>query len=255
MIGDKSEESQAMEEEIVNAAQIVTSGRPNIHPEKKRKRSEDEQEEKEEEDAEEDDECDIRNGEKIFTKSKTGRKHYLEVIKKLQHIKGLPTSALASMMTELFCEIKRRSSKNINGTVTRKMREYLICLYHTLEEIKKEDRIISVEKEFGELKKENQKLREELENIKRRLNTPRIVRDQRSTFTQTSDKKKEIETYETGLKRNDKGLEKKLKSASKNKRNLPPEIDTVDKKRKDKNTKRKLSYTLENTKESSETEN
>lgn len=242
MLDTKSEGLQFTEEEFVNTTQPTTSGRPTIQPEKKMKRSENGQEEEEDESIEEDNEIDIKNREKVFIKTKTGKRHYFEIIKSTQYIKGMPTSVLAAMMTEwtLSCKIKRRSSKNINSTISRKMRECLIHLYHTLEEIRNEDRIISVEKEFervtsqlGELKEENQKLREELENIKRSMKTPRIIRDQKSTFTQTSNKK-EVEIAGINMNKSDKTQEKKSKSVDRSKKNLQPEIISLDKKGKEK---------------------
>lgn len=85
------------------------------------------------------------------------------------------------MMIEwiLRCELKRKTSKNINGTVTRQMRECLIKLYCTLGEIQKQKEemeavalkkeLAVVNKSIAELREENLKLRQELEHIKSRV--------------------------------------------------------------------------------------
>lgn len=61
---------------------------------------------------------------------------------------------------DLACELKRRASKNINGNVTRKMRECLIRLYYTLGEIKNNNRTIALEKELEQVTPEVGELQE-----------------------------------------------------------------------------------------------
>lgn len=80
----------------------------------------------------------INDGEKVFMKTRTGRAHYMEVIKEMGHIKDMPPAFLLPTMAEwvLACEIRRSKSRNINGNVARQMREYLIKLYFSINEIK-----------------------------------------------------------------------------------------------------------------------
>lgn len=97
-------------------------------------------EEDELENTDEDNETTIKDGEKVFMETRTGKTHYLQVIKEMEHIKGMPSAVLLSNMIEwvLSCEIKRQKSKNINGNLARQMREYLIKLYCTIGEVQKQ---------------------------------------------------------------------------------------------------------------------
>lgn len=110
------------------------STKKKVQQEKKRKKEEDNQ--REEDETEE--EADVKDGEKVFTSTKTGKQHCQEILKKMEYIKGMPP--LLAMMVEqiLRCELKRKSSKNVNGIMTRQMRECLIKLYCTLGEIQKQ---------------------------------------------------------------------------------------------------------------------
>lgn len=68
--------------------------------------------------------------------------------------------------------------RNINGTVTRQMREGLIQVYHTLGEIQRQretsdilipkEELTQVNRQVEHLKEENAKLRKELDQIKKR---------------------------------------------------------------------------------------
>lgn len=110
-----------------------------LQKDKKRKRDEDGGKE----DTEDDEELSINDGEKVFTKSRTGKAHYLEIIKEMSYIKGMPPALLFPKMIEwvLACEVKRSKSKNINGTLARQ-REYLIKLYCIIDEIKAKRKIL-----------------------------------------------------------------------------------------------------------------
>lgn len=111
--------------------------------------------------------------------TRAGRSHYLQVLKEMEYIKGVPSVILLPNMIEwvLSCEIKRQKSKNINGTLTRQMREYLIKLYCTIGEMQKQKEKTEageLKKQLDEMKKgmlalqeENKKLREELEQVKK----------------------------------------------------------------------------------------
>lgn len=120
--------------------------------------------------------------------------------------------------------------------------------------MRNESRTIAVERELeqvtsqlGELREENKKLRE-LEQIKKSMKTPRIVRDQRSIYTQAScNKTIEMEMINNNNKYSRTGG--KIKSPTKDKRNLHLEVNSVEKKGKNKGTRRKLSYPLENRKQ------
>lgn len=43
---------------------------------------------------------DVNDDEKVFSKSKTGKQHYQEVIKGIKFIKGMPTATLIAMMRQ-----------------------------------------------------------------------------------------------------------------------------------------------------------
>lgn len=89
--------------------------------EKKRKREED----CDEDDTEEANELSVKYGDQVFMETRTGKAHYHQVIKEMEHIKGMPAAILLANMTKwvLACEIRRQKSKNINGILTRQMRE------------------------------------------------------------------------------------------------------------------------------------
>lgn len=150
---------------------------------------------------------------------------------------------------DLACELKRRASKNINGNVTRKMRECLIRLYYTLGEIKNDNRTIALEKELEQVTlqvkelKEN-KLREKIEQVKRNIGTTSITgKDLREISTQTSNNKSvETATIKKSKKRK---IEEKQRTISKIKRNSQPKINSSEGKIKGKRFKRKLSYPLD----------
>lgn len=99
-----------------------------IQQEKKRKRINEDMEEEVEEDVT------VEDGEKVFLSSRTGKQHYYEVIEEMKYIKGMLPTILLAMMVEwvLTYELKRKVNRNINGVVTRIMRECLIKLYCTL---------------------------------------------------------------------------------------------------------------------------
>lgn len=55
---------------------------------KKRKRDEDGEEEK----TDKEEELNVSDGEKVFLKSRTSKTHYLEIIKEMEYIKGMPVT-------------------------------------------------------------------------------------------------------------------------------------------------------------------
>lgn len=119
--------------------------------------------------------------------TRTGKTHYLQVTKGMEHIKGMPTAILLSNMIEwvLACEIRRQKSKNINGNLARQMREYLIKLYYTISEVQKQKentetgKLIKQMEEMRKgmlaLKEEKKKLRQELEQLKNSVKYPDSV--------------------------------------------------------------------------------
>lgn len=72
----------------------------------------------------------------------------------------------------LACEIRRSKSKNINGTVARQMREYLIKLYCAVGEIQKQNENTEAEKlkkQMDEIKRNMSALQEENINLRKKL--------------------------------------------------------------------------------------
>lgn len=145
-----------------------------LQKEKKRKR-----EDGDKEDIEEDsNKFKITDGEKVFMGTRTRKAHYLQIIKEMEHIKGIPAAILISKMIEwvLACEIRRQKSKNINGNLARQMREYLIKLFCTINEVQKQKenseagklmkQMEEMKRDMTALREENKKLRSELEHIK-----------------------------------------------------------------------------------------
>lgn len=151
--------------------------------EKKRKREDGE----EDEETDEDEDINIRDGEKVFTRSRTSKIHYQNIVKEMEYLKGLPMPLITASMVDwvLECEIKRSKYKNINGNVARQMREYLIKLYCVIGEVQKRQSSSEVDKlkkqmedmkiYVNALKEENLKLKKELETIKNKMNHPTSV--------------------------------------------------------------------------------
>lgn len=115
----------------------------------------------------------------------------------MEYIKGMPSVMLLPMLADwvLSCEIKRQKSKNINGNVTRSMRENLMKIYCAIGEIRNQKESMEsskLKKQLDEMKgnmeevqKENKELRKELEEIKRNIKekaaqTPNNVRKENS---------------------------------------------------------------------------
>lgn len=86
---------------------------------RKKRKKRDEEDGKE--DTEDEEELNTNDGEKVFTKSRTGKPHYLEIIKEMNYIKDMSPALLFPNMIEwiLACEVKRSKSKNINGILAR----------------------------------------------------------------------------------------------------------------------------------------
>lgn len=151
--------------------------------ERKRKREEGD----EEEETDEDEDISIRDGEKIFMRSRTSRVHYQDIVKEMEFIKGIPPALMIPNMIDwvLACEIKRSKCRNINSTIARQMREYLIKLYCVIGEIQKQQDNSEAEKlkkqvedmrlSMMAFKEENLNLKKELEIIKRKVNEPTYV--------------------------------------------------------------------------------
>lgn len=107
---------------------------------------------------EEEEDSGAEDGENVFMKPRSSRTHYLEIVKEMEYVKGLPPALLLSMMIDwvLTCEVKRKKSKNINGTIARQMRECLIRIYCTIGEIqncKESTKAERLSKQLDEMKK------------------------------------------------------------------------------------------------------
>lgn len=213
---------------------------------KKRKRNE----EANEENTENDSKLKISDGEKIFMETRTGRSHYLQVIKEMEYIKGIPSVVLLSKMVEwvLGCEIKRQRSRNSNGSVARQMREYLIKLYCTIDEIQKQKdkteagklkkQIDDMRRGMVALQEENKKLRVELEQIKSSVSQSKTVdreeeirKAQRIIGTQNKNGKG---------KEKDKGTDKE--GENHNKESLQPNVIVTESREGHIKTRRELRY-------------
>lgn len=215
-----------------------------LSKEKKRKREDGEFEE----DTEEDEEPSIRDGEKVFMRSRTSRLHYREIVKEMEYIRDSPLALITPSMIDwiLACEIKRSKSRNINGTVARQMREYLIKLYCAVEEIQKQkDETEKLKKHLDEMKrnttvlqKENINLKRELELIKRKIERPITIEHQEVG--------KKNQTPIREVKRNRKKSSSSLKEGSKKKRNSQPSVIPLAKGGKSVIIRRELSYPMDN---------
>lgn len=147
-------------------------------------------------------------------KTRTGRAHYLEVVKEMSHIKDMPPVFLLPTIAEwvLACEIRRSKSRNINGFVTRQMREYLIKLYCSINEIKSQkenSEAGKLRKQMDEmrnkmeiLQEENTNLKKELELIKSRIALPPVNIPSRSKEPTSS---REKESRKEKMKENKEG--------------------------------------------------
>lgn len=164
-----------------NITQEKTDGerkKGQLQKEKKRK--------KEVEETEEDNDPTVEDGEKVFLRSKTSRAHYHEILKEMEYIKGMPSVMLLPMLVDrvLSCEIKRQKSRNINGKVTRLMRENLIKIYCAIGELRSQKESVEsgklkkqldeMKKNMDEIQEKNKNLRKELEEIKRSINMKEI---------------------------------------------------------------------------------
>lgn len=159
-----------------------------MQQEKKRKREDDNVKEK----------IEVEDGEKVFISSRTSRQHYQKVVQEMQYIKSMPVSSLITIMIEwtLRCEVKRQSSRNINGAVTRHMRECLIKLYYTLGEVQRQRETVEssiLKKELNqvniqmkELRKENVILKRELEASKENMGGILTPKNRKNISTETA---------------------------------------------------------------------
>lgn len=134
----------AMEKELGQHLEDEQSGTAQTNVKKTKKKGKSQQEKKnkrgnENQDKETEEEKIVENGEKVFLSSRIGKQHYYDVIEEMQYIKGmLPTMLMTMMDWVLSCEINTNKSRNINGTVIRIIRECLIKLYCTFEEIQRQ---------------------------------------------------------------------------------------------------------------------
>lgn len=192
-----------------------------------------------------------KDGEKIFMETRTGKVHYLKVIKEMEHTKDMPTAILLVNMLEwvLECEIRRQKSKNINGNLARQMREYLIKLYHTIGEIQKQKgneeyekilkQVEEMKKSMTVLKEENKQLRQELELLRVRV----------GHANHTQEKTGSPNKNQTSRNTSKRTEEDKLKGLSKacedpgNKEISPKHSNLLENKNKGNQTKRELRYT------------
>lgn len=168
----------------------------------------------------------------------------------MEYIKGMPSALLLPMMVEwvLTCEIKRKKSKNINGTVTRQMRECLMKLYCTIGELhSQKENVEKLKRQLEEMKKNMEEVQEEnwnlwkkLEEMKKKINV--------STTLVAQEKDKAARTPKSPAKENrkDKGNENKNgKSIGNIKRNSQPTITPLEKRGKNLGIRRELSYPLD----------
>lgn len=224
---------------------------------KKRRR----EDEGEEEDTEDDEEISVQDGEKVFTKLRTGKAHYLEIIKEMSYIEGIPPALLFPRMTEwvLACEIKRDKSKNINGILAMppppQMREHLIKLYCSIREIQSQKENTEAEqlrkqmedmrKNMKNLQEENKNLKKELEIVKMEIikskiispaatESPRSMGSTSITFNKTKDHAKDKRKNSNSGGKNTSG-----------KRNSQPVITPIERRNKNSKIRRELSYPMD----------
>lgn len=202
---------------------------------------------------EEDDEVSIEDGEKVFLKPRTSKIHYLEIVKEMEYIKGMPSAFLLPMMVDwvLACEIKRKKSRNINGTITRQMRECLSKLYCTIGEIqtqRENPESVKLKKQLEEMKKRmeenqegNKSLWRELEQVKNKVNV--------STPSAPKRKDKSAQTPNSSAKENKKDGRKEdghERGTKNTKRNSQPVVTLLERRRNNLQIRRELSYPLDN---------
>lgn len=215
--------------------------------EKKRKRDE----EGEEDETEEKEDPSIEDGEKIFLRSRSSKLHYLEIVREMEYIKGLPPALLLPMMVEwvLACELKRKKSRNINGIVTRQMRECLIKVYCTIGEMQKRKKNTEAErlskqldemkKKMQEIQEENRNLRKELELVKNKFSTPcssDLLKNGNSQMSKSLEKEPRKEKKKEG---------KNGRNIGSIKRNSQPSITPLERRGKNPKIRRELSYPLD----------
>lgn len=166
----------------------------------------------------------------------------------MEYIKSM-LSAFFSMMIDwvLACEIKRKKSRNINGAITRQMRECLIKLYCTIKEIQTQRenaeseklQVEEMKRRMEEIQEENVSLRKELEQVKSKINplTPSASR-KRDGSAQTP-KSSAKENKKDGKK--ESGNDKTMRGT---KRNSQLVITPLERRRKNLRIRRELSLTL-----------
>lgn len=173
----------------------------------------------------------------------------------MDYIKGMSLALLLPMLVDwvLVCEIKRQKSKNINGTVTRLMRECLIKIYCAIGELqsqkestesgKLKKQLDEMKKNMDELYEENRNLRKELEEVKKSISI--------SATSTLQEKEKEVQTPVNSMKENRRAPKKDDKSGKnleEGKRNLAmaqPAVTPLEKRNKTPKPRREFSYPLE----------
>lgn len=148
----------------------------------------------------------------------------------------------------LACEIRRSKSKNINGTVARQMREYLIKLYCAVGEIQRQkdnseaekfkNQLEEMKKNMITLQKKDINLKRELELIKKKIEEPK------ATKIQETGKKNQTPIREA--KRNRKKSSSSIKKKSNKKRNSQPIVIPLEREGKSVTIRRELSYPIDN---------
>lgn len=213
--------------------------------EKKRKREEEEYEE----DTDEDEEPSVCDGEKVFMRFRTSKLHYHEIVKEMEHIKGILPALIVPSMIDwiLACEIRRSKSKNINGTVARQMREYLIKLYCAVGEIQKQkdnseaeklrEQVENMKKNMIALQKENINLRRELEVIKKKIAAPAEMEEQETARTNRIPSE--------GAGRNRRKSSSSVKGMSSKKKNSQPTVILLERRNRNIKIRRELSYPMD----------
>lgn len=229
---------------MISLAKLIPRKR-DIQRREKRKREEGD----DEEDTNEDEKPSINDREKVFMRSRTSKLHYQEIVKEMKYIRRIPPALIIPNMIDwiLACEIRRSKSKNINGTVARQMREYLIKLYCAIGEIQKQKE----NTEAGKLKKEmedmrrnmtalqeeNMNLRRELELIKKKITVP-VAAETLGTATVNKSSSKEVGKNRRKSISSGKGTINK-------KRNSQPTVTPLERKKRNITIRRELSYLLD----------
>lgn len=203
----------------------------------------------EEDETDEDEEPSVTDGEKVFQRSRTSKTHYQDIVKEMEYLRDMPPSMIIPSMIDwvLACEIRRSKSKNINGTVARQMREYLIKLYCAIGEIQRQKenneakelkkQMENMRMSMMALKEENANLKRELETIKEKISTPAVIEAQQPAPSN------KMTNQEGGNVTKAKTLG--AKETSSTKRLSQPSLTPMERRNKNQKFRRELSYPMD----------